>query len=102
MRAKISTNSIPKEYRDAIDLKTKKIHKEISKRLILSASLVGSDMFGWQQDECLRFTKGLAEILHGYNEEIYNCRDNVGDIKDYAAALDEELRSRGIIIEFEE
>ena len=100
MNAIASYDSIPKMYRSAVERYNKNLQHEISKRCYLSGCLVGVDMFGWGQAECEKFVKGLAEILHGYNEEIYRCRDNVGTIEEYADALDAELRSRGIIIEF--
>lgn len=102
MDAIVSMTSIPKAYRKAVERYNKSLQREISKRCILSGCLVGSDLFGWGQAECDKYAKGLAEILHGYNEEIYRCRDNVGTIEEYADALDAELRDRGIIIEFEE
>lgn len=102
MDAIVLTTSIPKAYRKAVEQYNKSLQSEISKRCILSGCLVGSDLFGWGQAECEKYAKGLAEILHGYNEEIYRCRDNVGTIEEFADALDTELRERGIIIEFEE
>lgn len=102
MNAIASYDSIPKMYRSAVERYNKSLQREISKRCILSGRLVGSDLFGWGQAECEKYAKGLAEILHGYNEEIYRCRDNIGTIEEYADALDAELHERGIIIEFEE
>ena len=101
MNAIVSPNSIPSEYRKGVERFNKSLQHEISKRCIWSGCLVGADLFGWGQAECEKYAKGLAEILHGYNEEIYRCRDNVGTIEEYSDALDAELRSRGIIIELE-
>ncbi len=99
MKAKASTNSIPKVYRDAIERVLADQQEEIARRLILSACLVGSDAFGWNNEDCNKFARCLSEILQGYNEEIYRCRNNIGKIEDLRLSFIEELRNRGIVVE---
>lgn len=99
MKARATKSSLPSIYRGAIEQTLKDQQTEIAKRLILTACLVGSDLFEWGNEECNKFKRGFEEVIHGYSDEIYKCRDNVGKIEDMRLALENELISRGIKLE---
>lgn len=99
MNAKVSKNKLPKMYKDAVGEYLLDCQQEIAKRLVLCSILVGLDGFKFTNEDCNKFKRMLEEIIHGYSDEVYRGKMNIGDITDMRLALEQEIISRGIVLE---
>lgn len=99
MKAIIGRGKLPKNYERAIMDSLKETQSEVAKRLVLCSVLVLSDGFGFDNAALNKFKRMLEEVVHGYADEVYKCRTNVGNIEDMRTALEVEIDNRGIVLE---
>ena len=104
MKSRVSTDHIPAVYRDAmkrvVNDEWGRVRKAVTERSMYAIALALNDVRGYGNVRINRVLAAWAEIVNGYSDEAYGGKDSE-DMERMNDALRQELKNRGIEIEFE-